>query len=329
MKNNIINGTVIKVTKEYVVLMTDDGMFKNIQRSSSDPVPILGQQFYYTERRQNKLKWQKYVTVAAVFLLLIFSATMMPFKHEDPVYIVAIDINPSIEIFVDDNLQVIKAKGLNDEGKEIIDLAYQDNLLSFIEEIINQSVEKGFLHEYNQAVITTVAPEIESDELTLKEIEELINRSFENKALKAKVVTATASNNVYEAAKDANLSINHYRVYANLKRQGIVQDLDEIIGKNIFELERASNNESRSQQGTSQKPNEKENKQQSDRTPPIVSEEGKQNTITPPSLEDEVTNVEKSVPDRAKEKKPGLVKEMNQGLPSSTINDNNSMRRDR
>lgn len=119
-KNNTYKGIVIKVTSDHIVLMCDGGMFKNVPRNKTD-IPELGQRYEYKEKRRwTGFSGLHYLAMASILFLSVIGYTLFSSSVEE-VYVVSVDINPSVEIYADENFSILSIHGLNKDGQKIIE----------------------------------------------------------------------------------------------------------------------------------------------------------------------------------------------------------------
>ncbi|WP_209123996.1 anti-sigma factor domain-containing protein [Alkalihalobacillus sp. BA299] len=264
-----IQGTVVKVTEQHIVLLTNNGQFKNIPRSHSE-VPLIGQSFTHIEKKRRRVPLFTYGSIAAALFLMLVTSFIFPFGGDaEEVYIISLDINPSIEIATNSNLEVIRAQGLNKAGVEILEsIHWNDHLYTVIDQIIDQTVETGVMEKQEEPiVVTSVIPLQETSDELVSELKNTINISLNKNQTVVPIVVTLDEKEVYDEAKKSNLSINYYKEYKQLEEKGIVQSQKEISGKTISELkrmERQPKQESTIDKSRSSKPDiESENKSMS------------------------------------------------------------------
>ncbi len=238
MGKKVVEGIVVKVTEDVVVLLCPDGTFKNVARPTHE-APQLGERYTYIEK---KTSWAKYTTAAAIFLLVFISYLFLPFSQNASAYVVAIDINPSIELMVNDAMKVIDASANNVDGEKLLaTVGTKGQSLSVaIKKIITYSEEAGFFLE-EQVVTTSVIPIKEKENHVIEEMEQTIKNSVDNK--KIDVVVLQNSKVTYEEAKKNHLSVNHYRFFKELEHEGVVKTIEEVKGKSIAELRKMKTGE--------------------------------------------------------------------------------------
>ncbi|KUO58993.1 MAG: hypothetical protein APF84_05930 [Gracilibacter sp. BRH_c7a] len=234
-----IDGIVVKVTEKDIVILCANGTFKNVPRNVSDQVPMLGQHFSYTQKRRSNLWLLKYASIASIFLLAFLAYAFIPIGDKSPAYIVAMDINPSIEITVDKKLTVQEISGLNNDGKQLIesmDITNQ-HLFMVTEKVIIAAKENGYLQSTEEEIVSiTVIPLDEGLEPLDIDIEEELNRSLKDNSIKSDLVVSQGSNEMYQEAKGLNLSVNKFLLYQELYAQGIVHSPEEVRDKTIPQI---------------------------------------------------------------------------------------------
>lgn len=90
------------------------------------------------------------------------SETPMPEKQTEAVTYIGLDINPAIELTVDEENKIVSVYGSNDDGKVLlygeVDLVGMD-VEAAIAKILSLAVELGYIDENNQVVETNVVGE--------------------------------------------------------------------------------------------------------------------------------------------------------------------------
>jgi len=180
-------GIVMEISDEFITMLTPDGEFikarnhhNNYQIGEEiDFFPVSEQPSKLSKRKklfkfENKLAWVS--SVAVILLLLSF----LPNVFEDKVYAyMSIDINPSLEIGLDHELNVISIEALNDDGTNILNTIddWKNQHVDVITELIlEKSRERGYLETGEEVIITTVINDTDQNELELllrKDLEEI------------------------------------------------------------------------------------------------------------------------------------------------------------
>lgn len=233
MKHTAYKGIVVKITDLHLVILQDNGRYKNVPKNAIKQVPLLGQSITYVEKASS-LKWVPYISVAALIFLSFISFSI--FQTVKPSYLLVIDINPSLEMEVSDKGEVIDLRALNEDGEKIVSSVKDSNrdVLSMIDLIVKEAKKKGYLAK--NPMITTSLISIEEDDLTLpvKEINDALTSYVQGEHVQVEVKEAALVE--YKEAKKLNLSVNYYKQYQDLVEKELVEDLNDIKGKTIVEL---------------------------------------------------------------------------------------------
>ena len=240
MRAKAIDGIVVKVTDKNIVLLCDNGTFKNIPHNS-DQLPLLGQSFSYVEKKRSIFDLLKLASVAAILILTTLAYTFSPFGDKDSAYIVAMDMNPSIEITMDKNLNVRDLRGVNSDGEQVIesiDISKSNQHISTVmQRIIQAASEKGYLQSPDEALISiTVIPLHEGLKSIVVAIEEEIDLSLKNNSIKSNISATVGNQELYKEAKELDISVNQLPLYKELFTRGIVQSPQEVRKKSIPQL---------------------------------------------------------------------------------------------
>jgi Anti-sigma factor N-terminus len=150
-------GIVLELDDEFVTLLTPDGEFIQVKKEGKYEIgeEIEAKAVQKPNVRRRSLRYIISFVAAAVLLI----ATLLHFPSNEVYAYMSIDINPSIEIGVNEQLKVIKLKAYNEEGKKIVSQLAHWQKKAFIDitkEIIELSMKKGYLQKGGQVLITTV-----------------------------------------------------------------------------------------------------------------------------------------------------------------------------
>jgi len=169
-------GVVLEIIGSDMVLLTPEGEF--VKRPVLDSSVVLGQEFHYCETvevinppKQGFLtKWRRSgLAVAAVFLMLILTPTMLNMLSmtTETVAYVTIDVNPSIELAIDNKGAVVSAEGLNDDGRRVLQSIELVGLVGLKSEIaasriVKELVEFGYIKRGDAATLMITVRSVKS-----------------------------------------------------------------------------------------------------------------------------------------------------------------------
>jgi hypothetical protein len=172
-------GIVMEVHDDYVTMLTPDGEF--VRTPNQKGTYEIGEEIdFFPQRDYGHVKKKMvffrmdqvkvaFVSVAALILLII---SFLPYYSSNQVYAyMSIDINPSIELGVNRNLQVIKTKALNKEGEKILQNLqdWKKNKIDIVtSQIVDLSQKYGYLQKGKEIIITTVVNDKEMPKVEKK-----------------------------------------------------------------------------------------------------------------------------------------------------------------
>lgn len=146
-----MRATVMKITEHEIVVLTEDGVYRNLPHP---PVlPALGDTIIVPEEKREILpswSWNIGRVVVVTIVLLaaagLFLHMQTGWNHDHPT-IVAIDINPSLELNIDDDGFVVSVERINDEARTLVgDHELMGQALSpALELLVMRALERGYL----------------------------------------------------------------------------------------------------------------------------------------------------------------------------------------
>jgi hypothetical protein len=240
---NSREGIVVKVTEQYIVVIhPEDGTFANIPRLKNQ-VPHLGENFTYQPKSLflfSKSKWIKLASVACLLILSLFAWPVFQVKDASAAaYVVAFDINPSLEVYFDSQLHVIKIVAMNKDGENVISgLDYTNkNLSETINSIIDRCVEQHYLKPDQKGnITTTIIPLTSDNKLDQTAVSAAINNALSDNHIKAQVHISVDEKNTLDKANQLQLSINKYKLFKQLQQNGITVPIEDVRQQSIKEL---------------------------------------------------------------------------------------------
>ncbi|NTV89050.1 MAG: hypothetical protein HGA22_01600 [Clostridiales bacterium] len=217
-----ITGTVVKFTEKHIVLLMPDGTFKNIRRTAGR-APLLGERLVIEPSFAStvQIRWVAAAASLVVFALLALNIFKM---DTNPAYIIALDINPSIEIQADETFRVISAEGLNKDGEEVLGKSGYSgrDVAETLNGIINQCIDDGYLRMDKKGYVKISVISVGSAEFKDAEgVREIVQKALAAGKVAADLDIETAGYGTIEGADKADLTINQYLLYQSLLEAGI------------------------------------------------------------------------------------------------------------
>jgi len=154
------SGVVVEIgPKNQVIVMTSQGEFIKVPFKKHVQV---GQEIRYAPKRERLSVWQLGLA-ATLFLALIgtwplLTGTLAPTSLV-PAFIVTLDMEPSLELQIAANKEVLKVEGLNRDGRELASNVniIGDDLNAALTRIASQAEKMGYLKQGQGEVVATIA----------------------------------------------------------------------------------------------------------------------------------------------------------------------------
>ena len=220
--------------------MAEDCTFKRIKKSDGLEE---GMEIYFEDRDiiKNSNFTIKNISkgVAAVLIFAVTSLYVLGFWNENykSVALLAVDINPSVEMEINKNYRVIKISALNEEASKLpLEDLKNYPLIDALEEIVEMVETAGYIKkdESNRVLVTSV--ELKSndegdenlDNLIMegkKKIEEVSNE----RGQQVEVVTIKSDIETLNKAKEENISVGKMEIYKEIEDENKNQDKNEIM----------------------------------------------------------------------------------------------------
>jgi hypothetical protein len=204
-------GVVVKQKKRCTIVMEEDGTFHKAKPISYGG---LGMEVFYKPKEETrdmrfflKDRFPKTVAMVMAILLIVFPLYGWYDNNEAYAY-VNIDMNPSVELKVDEDMKVIDIAPLNDDGKTLVaklsdweDKSVQQVTVS----IIDKSKEEGFITSENNVLIgvSYIKDPGENQHLT-----EVIDKYLDQYVNEYQIATFEIPSDIREKAKKENRSMN-------------------------------------------------------------------------------------------------------------------------
>ena len=127
---------------------------------------------------------KKKIIVVIIFLLLFIGIISFLIFNNRVVSIISLDINPSIEIGLNNKDKVKSVIALNDDGKDIISNNLGGKSLDKVLEVITDNiVKKGYVKDDQVVIIIYSKGNIDN-----KKVEDSVRRSFDNKKIVTDII---------------------------------------------------------------------------------------------------------------------------------------------
>ncbi|GAB2723694.1 YusW family protein [Paenibacillus thermoaerophilus] len=230
-----MHGIVMKITEQCIVVLCEDGKFRNLPHPPvmpklGDAIPVPAAEITIKRSRWQRL--QKYRFLAATLLLLCGITMLFTFIEipAQPVALVAIDINPGFELFVDRKGKIKKAVLVNDDANWIVpdQQLIGKEFYAAARIIINKAEEQGYLGiQADKRWIWVSVVDFGPSSFDV-DVNKIISESRDYRFEKF-----DANEQQMEQAKKAGLTLNKYMVYERAKQIGIELDVEQLRSHSI------------------------------------------------------------------------------------------------
>lgn len=222
----IYKGHVLLLEKDYAVVMTDTAAYvKVIARKGL----AVGERIIFTDEDLLKKKWTvatKTWKYAAACVLLLFIAVLQLYlsnigrTNGAIAAVVSLDINPSIEIEINNKGEVINYIPLNYEGNVILDTRPEGKPVSeAVCKLLENAADQGYLEDEKSSVLVSLSPLITGLDVSLEDIEaDILSFTNGNSRLAGiDLMFVYGSKAILEDARRSEVSPGRYFMYKKLK----------------------------------------------------------------------------------------------------------------
>lgn len=149
-----MKAIIVEIRKDKAALLSDDGCIVRVKNRNY----TIGQEVDMTMK--NKLSFSKITALVAACMMVFLGGNA--YAYFTPTAYVSLDVNPSIEFSVNRFDRVLSAKGVNDDGSEIlaeIELAHlkNKNIEEAITLTVNEIAAAGYLNGNGNGIAIATA----------------------------------------------------------------------------------------------------------------------------------------------------------------------------
>jgi hypothetical protein len=170
----------MEINHTCLTLLTPDGQFLQAQKHGQ-PYTI-GEEILFTPVTPKRLVYRffgvKKLSIAAAAMFIIAGSLIPVFENNKAYAYMSIDVNPSIELGINKQMQVVQVKAYNSDGKKIISHIgdwEKKNVTEFTQNVLKEMKKEGYLNKHHNLVISTVRTE-NSEGQTEKQLTEKIDQ---------------------------------------------------------------------------------------------------------------------------------------------------------
>ncbi len=241
-------GLVAKISDGYCIILTGKGTYERI------PMPPqgarVGAEVSYraasfsaldlTALRPTAAALRPVMLVASLLVLFVCYSLFRQASLPVAVAYVSLDINPSLELSVDKNLDVIGVKYFNDDATNLLK---QENLKGktlddALATVVNQAIAQNYIkHGQDNLIVSTVTPSgAGAPPVDQQAIQQFLEKSINKSGLTGDVRIYSATGEFRTEAENMGLSPGKYLIYEQLVATGNKVSIDDIRNNSIRTL---------------------------------------------------------------------------------------------
>ncbi|WMX57066.1 anti-sigma factor domain-containing protein [Peribacillus sp. R9-11] len=211
-------GVILSINKRFVTLLTPEGEFLKTKRQ--ERTYEVGEEITFSPFKPKvtlsfsslHLSFKKKAVLSVTAALLILFSILPSYSSEHVSAYMTIDVNPSIELELNDQLEVLKLTGLNEDGKLVINKLTNwkgKEIKTVTNRIVETTKKLGYLKGNKQIVVSTTL--LDKDKKLDKNLKEEIKEISEQgnvSQTKMKVIQATKTDR--KQARKQGMSTGKY-----------------------------------------------------------------------------------------------------------------------
>ncbi|MCA0986692.1 anti-sigma factor domain-containing protein [Guptibacillus algicola] len=264
------NGVIMEIRGRKAVVLTPDGEFTTIYLKRNHNLSI-GSEIKLAQKPQKNRKgyfipsMPTMAGMASIIMLFVIVASVIPVPNNDAVAAyVSFDINPSIEVGINSDLEVVQYQAWNSDGEGLnLDHTTKNMpLAEFANVLVSKLEENGYLMDQGQLLIVASNVEKNSRYQEIKnKLEVTINSLKQNEVLTKQAVAITtilhADYQTRNKAIEKGVSPGKYMTYLAAQDRGVAITLEDARNLSIKKLD-ALNNRATASEDTTSEENEAE-----------------------------------------------------------------------
>ncbi|WNR43693.1 anti-sigma factor domain-containing protein [Paenibacillus roseipurpureus] len=240
-------GIVMELSENSIIVMNAEGRFEKLPRGTRSCE--LGEEILYAPvKRRLRVPQMAILSglAAAIVVCFVLVSTLTGNGPGNSVVAyVTIDINPSVEIGIDNKEVVRDLHGLNRDGEQLIEsLVFEGKSLADVTSAILDKAEQGALAKGEGDIIissTVVGPKSNvNDEAIASKLKAQVNKHIEDshpdQVKNFEVQAFAAPQEVRKEAQASGISAGKYAIYLNAMDNGVKVSLDDIKSTSIHNL---------------------------------------------------------------------------------------------
>ncbi|WP_059173754.1 anti-sigma factor domain-containing protein [Bacillus sp. FJAT-27445] len=237
-------GIIMEMDESFLTLLTPEGEFLRARRK--EKVYSIGEEITFEPALQShnkkgfvfgKLAGMKRTWIAAAAAIIIMASGLIPLQGSNQVYAyMSIDVNPSIELGVNDKMQVLKLNAYNSAGKKIVSGLKdweKENVSTVAENILSEIGRQGYFTETNTVIISAVKTDKEEKQAEKKLNETIKEISATAKKENHEVTVINGSAKDLKEARKRGVTTGIYKAGVEttktVETKPVIQDVPQVV----------------------------------------------------------------------------------------------------
>ncbi|MEC2057538.1 anti-sigma factor domain-containing protein [Peribacillus psychrosaccharolyticus] len=224
-------GVILSVDKHFLTLLTPEGEFHRSKKE--EEVYEIGKEIYFSpydvKRSKSSLRfYTRSALISAMVSILLILSFLPSYFNEKVFAYVTIDINPSIELSLNENLRVVDLYGINKEGLIVIEKIkdWEDTDVTLItDRIVKATKDSGYAENEQQILVTATL--LEDNKVLTKKLDKKLEKISKQKVVPeadVKIMKATVKER--SKAKEQGISTGTYIENKRKKEQKKEKDIE-------------------------------------------------------------------------------------------------------
>lgn len=201
-----MEGIILEELEDKLIVLIKGGEFLEIDKP--DYAVEIGQKIIvHTERKESKYHLKRFISAAAVFMMLITGGYGV-YGYYVPYGYINIDINPSLEMAYNLYGKSITLHGLNQDGNQVVkkmDKFQRKSIERVIDKIIETAVEEKFIAKEKENTILITITEL-NRKIDNQKLEKEVQHSIQQRKVKANTIVIKGNKTIYQQAKKQGIS---------------------------------------------------------------------------------------------------------------------------
>lgn len=230
-------GLVAKIQGKHCIVITREGLYKKVPHPGGEVRP--GMEITYRELGLGP--FLKPGLVAASFLILLLAFTLLqPAPVPQAVAYVSLDINPSLELSVDESLRVVAVKSFDQDGNVLARHAPSQgtNLYRALARLVDEAINLHYIKpgQNNLIVSCITAPAAGTNYVDAEKLQRVIEEVAGKPGLSSEVKVYSTRAEVRARAEKHGLSPGRFVIYEQVRKAGSGITIEEARQCSIREL---------------------------------------------------------------------------------------------